>query len=166
MIPQVQKNVFVYKFLSGLSPVGFSKYTISYLSFSPKEPASYFGRYENGDMKEKLEGKIVIKAWKELPDKFPVCILGDYSITPDSFSGIMMIDNSQALDNPRKYIPKILSEFKSRSTKLLNQFHGTHGRVFWKNSFESIAIDSIETFNRALNLLKTGENNFNRHKPE
>lgn len=166
MIPQVQKNIFVYKFLSGLSPVGFSKYTISYLSFTPKVPAAYFGRYENGELKEKLEGKIVVKAWKELPSKFPVCILGDYSITPDSFSGIMMIDNSQAIENPGKYIPRILSEFKSRSTKLLNQFHGTHGRVFWNNAFESISIDSVESFNRALNLLKNSENNLNRHKPE
>jgi hypothetical protein len=155
MLPQVQNNVFVYKFLSGLSTVGFSKYTIAYLSFSPKESVSCFGSYENGIMREKLEGKIITKAWKELPTKFPVCILGDYSLSPDSFSGIMMIDNSQALENPKKYIPKIISEFKSRSTKLLNHFHGTHGRVFWKNSYDSIDINNVETFNKALMLLKS-----------
>lgn len=155
MLQQVQKNIFIYKFLSGLTPVGFSHYTICYVSFKPTVSNNYFGNYQQNEFKEKLEGKIVIKSWKELPVKFPICILGDYSITPDAFSGIIMIDNSQALDNPRKYIPKILAAFKNRSTILLNQFHGKHGRVFWENSYEEIKIDSVESFNKALNLLKT-----------
>ncbi|MCC6864820.1 MAG: hypothetical protein IT280_01530 [Ignavibacteria bacterium] len=151
---QIQKNIFVYKFLNGLSPVGFSKYNICYVSFKPKELAGYFGKIEGEDFREKLEGKIVIKAWKELPQKFPLCILGDYTITPDSFSGIVMIDISQALDKPMKYIPRIMASFKNRSTILLNQFHGTHGRVFWENAYEEFAINNVETFNKALSLLK------------
>lgn len=154
MLQQLNKNIFVYKFLNGLSPVGFSKYTISYVSFKPKNKGNCFGTIENGTLKEKLEGKIVVKSWKELSTKFPLCILGDYSLTPDSFSGIVMIDNSQAVENPGKYIPRILTSFKNRSTLLLNQFHGTHGRVFWENSYEDIKIDSVESFNKALNLLK------------
>ena len=154
MLQTVQKNIFIYKFLSGLTPVGFSKYTLCYVSFKPRCGSGYFGVTEGEEFREKLEGKIVIKAWKELPGKFPLCILGDYSITPDTFSGIIMIDNSQALDNPKKYIPKILSAFKNRSTLLLNQFHGTHGRVFWENAYDEITIDSVESFNKALNLLK------------
>jgi hypothetical protein len=154
MQAQVQKNIFIYKFLNSLSPVGFSKYTICCVTFKSKAEKGYFGTYENHEMKEKLEGKIVVKSWKELPSKFPICILGDYSLSPNEFSGIMMIDNSQALDNPGKYIPKILTAFKNRSTLLLNQFHGTHGRVFWENSYESIKIDSVESFNRTLLLLK------------
>ena len=154
MLPQIQKNVFIYKFLSGLTPVGFSKYTINCVTFKPKENADYFGIYENSVLKEKLEGKIVIKAWKELPAKFPVCILGDFSLAPGSFSGIVMIDNSRALDKPEKYFPRILSSFKNRSTVLLNQFHGMHGRVFWGNAYDSISIDSVESFNQALSLLK------------
>ena len=154
MLQTVQKNIFIYKFLSGLTPVGFSKYTLCYVSFKSRAGSGYFGVAEGDEFREKLEGKIVIKAWKELPGKFPICILGDYSITPDTFSGIIMIDNSQALDNPKKYIPKILSAFKNRSTLLLNQFHGTHGRVFWENAYDEITIDSVESFNKALNLLK------------
>lgn len=154
MLQQIQKNLFIYKFLSGLTPVGFSKYTISYVSFKPKELNDYFGKAENGMLQEKLEGKIVIKTWKELQSKFQMCILGDYTLTPNSFSGIMMVDNSQALENPEKYIPKMITAFKNRSTLLLNQFHGTHGRIFWENAFESIKINSVESFNHALKLLK------------
>ena len=156
MQAQAQKNVFIYKFLSGLSPEGFSNYTICYVTFRSKETKNYFGTYENDELKEKLEGKIVIKSWKELPSKFPLCILGDYSLSPDEFSGIIMIDNSHVLDNPGKYIPKILTAFKNRSTLLLNQFHGTHGRVFWENSYEQITINSVESFSRTLLLLKKG----------
>jgi hypothetical protein len=151
---QLNKNLFVYKFLSGLNPVGFSKYTICYVSFKPREKKNFFGVIENGSLKEKLEGKIVLKSWKELSEKFPLCILGDYLLTRDSCNGILLIDNSQALVNPKKYIPRILTAFKNRSTLLLNQFHGTHGMVFWENSYDSISIDSVESFNLALGLLK------------
>ncbi len=154
MLQTVQKNVFIYKFLNGLTPTGFSKYTISYVSFKPLEEKCYFGVTGGSEFREKIEGKIVIKTWKELPMKYPICILGDYSITPDSFSGIIMIDNSRALVNSRKYIPRILAAFKNRSTVLLNQFHGRQGRIFWKNSYEEITIDSVESFNKALHLLK------------
>ncbi len=157
MLPQVQKNIFIYKFLSGLSPVGFSNYTIYYASFSPKDKRSHFGLMENGEMLEKLEGKIVVKSWKELPSKFPTCILGDYCLLPDSFSGIIMMDGTGSPDRPEKIFPRVLASFKNRSTLLLNQFHGTHGRVFWENSYESIKIDSFEAYSRTLDLLrKTG----------
>lgn len=153
---QAHKNIFIYKFLNGLSSVGFSKYTICCVTFRAKEPKNHFGTWSGEELQEKLEGRITVKAWKELPAKFPVCILGDHSLLPDEFSGIIMIDNSQALDNPGKYIPKIIAEFKNRSTRLLNQFHGTHGRVFWENSYEEIKIDSVESFNRTMLLLKRG----------
>ncbi len=156
MQQQIQKNIFIYKFLSGMTPRGFSNYTICYVSFKPLEKKSYFGRLENENFVERLEGKIVEKSWKELPARFPVCILGDHSISPDSFSGILMIDDSRSLENPEKYIPRILASFKERSTKLLNQFHGKHGRVFWENSYEQMKINSVESFNKALKLLKTG----------
>ena len=62
MIPQVQNNIFIYKFLSGLSPVGFSKYNISYVTFKPREAKSYFGKFEAGEIKKKLGSKNVIKS--------------------------------------------------------------------------------------------------------
>jgi hypothetical protein len=157
MMPQVQKNIFIYNFISGLSPLGSIKYTIYYVTFAPRDKRSHFGLMDGGAMREKLEGKIVIKSWKELPSKFPMCILGDYHLSPDSFSGIIMLDDSRADDRPEKHFPKILAEFKNRSTLLLNQFHGAHGRIFWENSYESFKIDSFEAYGKTLELLrKTG----------
>ena len=120
----------------------------------PIEKNFYFGNMMNDTMFAKLEGKIVEKAWKELPQIFQNCILGDYSIRPNEFCGIIMIDNRQSNENTRKYIPKILTAFKNRSTKLLNQFHGTHGRVFWENNYNEVVIDNIEDLRMALDNIK------------
>jgi hypothetical protein len=58
------------------------------------------------------------------------------------------------LDNPRKFIPKALTSFKNRSTVLLNQFHGTHGRVFWKNNYDEKFIEDITDLREVLTELK------------
>jgi hypothetical protein len=104
--------------------------------------------------KEKLEGKIIIKAWKELPQKYPNCILGDYKLTRDTFSGIVMIDKSLASENQTKTYLKLLTYFKNRSTVLMNKLHGKHGRVFWNNNYEEIAIEDIDKLNEVLSYLK------------
>ena len=154
MLRQIQKNIFIYKFLTGLTPIGFTKFTMSYITFDPNEIGSVFGTASGKMIIEKLEGKIVIKAWKEIEKNFPYCILGDCALRPDSFSGIIMVDNEQVLDNPRKFIPKALTSFKNRSTLLLNQFHGTHGRVFWENNYQENFIEDIYDLKDALNELK------------
>lgn len=151
----INKNIFVYKFLSGLTPVGISKYCIYYVSFTPKNSqGDVFGFYNKGKFQEKLEGRIVIKAWKELASKFPICILGDYALAANKFSGIIMLDNWNETLNMNKYLPKILGYFKMRSSKLLNQFHGTHSKIFWENGYEEIKIDCIDTFNNAIEKLR------------
>jgi hypothetical protein len=154
MLRQIQKNIFIYKFLTGLTPIGFTKFTMSLIKFEPIERGSVFGTASGEMIIEKLEGKIVIKAWKEIEKNFTYCILSDYALKPDSFSGIIMIDNSQVLDNPRKFIPKALTSFKNRSTLLLNQFHGTHGRVFWENNYQETFIEDISDLREVLNHLK------------
>ncbi|MCI0448469.1 MAG: hypothetical protein L0Y79_01635 [Chlorobi bacterium] len=154
MLRQIQKNIFIYKFLTGLTPVGFTKFTISHVTFNPKENDISLGTAAGERFIEKLEGKIVIKAWKEIEKNFPYCVLGDYSLKTNSFSGIIMVDNEQVLDNPRKFIPKALTSFKNRSTLLLNQFHGTHGRVFWANNYQETFIEDIHDLKEALSELK------------
>lgn len=130
--------------LSELTDLYFDNFAISFVSFSPKEKKDFFGKNVNEKMVEKLEGKILIKAWKELPYTYSNCMLGDFELRADGFSGIIMIDNRLSQENNRKYIPKILTGFKNRSTLLLNQFHGTHGRVFWGNNYKERVIENIE----------------------
>ena len=157
MFPQI--NTYYQSFpafisLSELTDLYFDNFAISCVTFTPKEKMEYFGKIVNDRMIEKLEGKILIKAWKELPYSNPNCILGDYELKPGRFTGIIMIDNRLSQENNRKYIPKILTGFKNRSTLLLNQFHGSHGRVFWMNNYKEKIIENIEELKECLAAMK------------
>jgi len=154
MIAQVQKNIFIYKLLSGNNSYGFGDHFIRYLTFKAREPKGYFGYINGNGFTEKLEGKIIVKAWKELPQKFSNCILGDFIVKPDSFSGIVMLDKSLASDNQVKTYYKLLTYFKNRSNVLMNKLHGTHGRVFWDNNYEEISINDMDKLSEVLSYLK------------
>ena len=154
MIPQVQKSVFIYKLLSSLNNLDYGSSIVRYVIFKARESKSYFGVNTEKGYIEKLEGKIVVKAWKELPQKFPNCILGDYIVKPDSFSGIIMLDKSVPQENQNKYYFKILSYFKNRSTVLMNKLHGTHGRIFWQNNYEEVTVNDVDRLREVLTFLK------------
>ena len=154
---QAYKTVFPSHFsLRELTDLYFDNFAISYVNFTPKEKKNYFGNYENGSLREKLEGKITVKAWKELPQNFKNCILGDFKLKENEFSGIIMIDNRLSQENSRKFIPRIITSFKNRSTKLLNQFHGTHGRIFWENNYSEGMIENVEDLKLALEKINNG----------
>jgi hypothetical protein len=155
--PKIFKPVFPSYFsLRELTDLYFDNFAISFVSFTSREKNYYFGSYYNGKMAEKLEGKIVVKAWKELPTLYKNCILGDFKITANEFCGIIMIDNRMSWKNSRKYIPRILTAFKNRSTKLLNQFHGTHSRVFWENNYFEGVIENVDDLKEALDKINNG----------
>ncbi len=156
MMPQVQKNVFIYKLLSSISSIQYGYNIAKYVTFETREKKGYFGEFTENGFSEKMEGRIIVKAWKELPQKFPYCILGNYVVKPDSFSGIIMFDKSVPKENQNKYYLKLLAYFKSRSTILMNKFHGTHGRIFWQNNYDEVAVSNIDGLKQALTYLKAG----------
>jgi hypothetical protein len=155
MQPNFQRNILTSYTVRDLTAIYFENYAISCVSLFPIEEKDYFGKCIEGKFYEKLEGKIVIKAWLELPSLFPGCKLGQYGLKENEFSGILTIDNRLSQDNSRKLIPIIISSFKSRSTKLLNQFHGKHGRIFWENNYREFDIENLNDLNNALVSIKT-----------
>ncbi len=154
--PNIFKPVFPSYFsLRELTDLYFDNFAISFVSFEAKEKNDYFGFFADGNLFEKLEGKIVIKAWKELPGLFKNCILGDFKLYPNQFCGIVMIDNRMSWENSRKFVPRILTSFKNRSTKLLNQLHGTHARVFWENNYFEGVIENVQDLKQALDRINS-----------
>jgi hypothetical protein len=119
-----------------------------------KEEKEYFGEFKDNKFYGKLEAKIIEKAWKEIPSIFPAAKLGNYSFTPDSFKALITVDNRFSNENSSKLVPKIMTAFKSRSTILLNQFHGKHGRIFWQNSYDEIRINDLFQLNESLKKIK------------
>ncbi len=154
MLPNVKQKVYSSYSVRDLTTVYFENYAISSISVSPLINKHYFGENIEGKFYEKTEGKILVKAWLELPSQFPMCKLGQYCVKESEFSGILMIDNRASSDNSNKLIPIIISSFKARSAKLLNQFHGLHGRKFWGNTYREFRIENLDDLNTALLSLK------------
>jgi hypothetical protein len=150
MLPNLKRDLFKTYNVRNLTTVYFENYEISRISLFPIEKRKFFGNNIEGKFFEKLEGKIVVKTWYELQSIFPECKLGRHSLKEDAFSGILSIDNSLSLENSKKLIPIIVGRFKSRSTKLLNQFHGTYGRIFWENNYDELRIENLADLNNAL----------------
>jgi hypothetical protein len=157
MIHQIHKNIYIYKLESGINSNEFSSYDIRYLTFRTRLSENILKNENGKSLPEKLEGKIIIKTWKELPEKFPRCKIGEYILRHASFSGILMIDKTVISAHREKVYYKILTYFKNRSTVLINRLHGTHGSIFWHNSFEDISIDDNEKFNEVLSRLSKGK---------
>ena len=142
-----------YTSFTKLTSVYFENYAVSCISLNPAEKIHTFGTFENGRFVDSMESKIIVKAWQELPEYFPNCTLGDYTVSPNNFTGIINIDNRMSHDNSRKLIPRIVAYFKARSTKLLNQYHSKSGRIFWKNSYEEKCIENLNDLSEALNKI-------------
>lgn len=154
MIPQLQKSVFVYQLINSLNNYDYGDKFVRYVTFKSREKKSFFGTETENGFAEKLEGKIIRKAWNEIADKFPGCILGDQLLKPDSFNGIIMLDKTLTAESRMKTYLKIISYFKNRSTILMNKLHGTFGRVFWENRYEEIAVSDIYSLREVLSFLK------------
>ena len=138
-----------------LSKIFFENYVISYITLTAREKNCYFGFTKDDRFEIKMEGKILGKTWLELPSRFASCSVGNYGLSENTFSGILTIDNRLSKDISKKLIPIIISSFKSRSSKLLNQFHGLHGRIFWENNFNELMIRDLKDLDDVMQKMKT-----------
>jgi hypothetical protein len=157
MFAQVDENRILYPSLRELTTVYFENYLVTCVTLISREKKSYFGNFEDNRFIENLEAKITKKVWQELPSMFPNISLGNFGVGPDQFTGILKIDVRLSEDNTTKYVPSVIGRFKSRSTKLLNQLHMAHSRVFWENSFIEKPIENLNDLSEALNKINSHE---------
>jgi hypothetical protein len=154
MQPEYRNKKQIYFSFNDLTAVFFENYTVSSITLTAKEKNNYFGKFKDNIFIRKLEARITEKAWKEIPENFSEIRLSNYSFTEDSFSAIVTTDCRLSEENTKKLLPKIIASFKARSTILLNQFHGTHGRVFWENAYKEETIYDLNQLNEAIKKLK------------
>ena len=76
-----------------LTAIYFENFAITCICLFPVEKKNYFGNFTDGPFIERMEGKIITKAWLEIPSQFRFCKLGKYSLKENEFSGIITIDN-------------------------------------------------------------------------
>jgi hypothetical protein len=156
MLPSPDINRFNQKpTLRELSAVYFENFLVTSVNIIAREKKDCLGSFIYGIFKENIEAKIVLKTWQEIPGLFSYCSLGNYGVSTNEFTGILKIDTSVQEDITLKYIPSIISRFKSRSTKLLNQLHGTHDRIFWKSGFIEKPINNLQDLSEILNKISS-----------
>ena len=157
-MPQyAEKNMIQYQSLRELTTVYFENYLVTCITLVSREKKNYFGAFEDDKFIEKLESKIIKKVWQELPDVFHNVSLGNFGVKPNEFTGIIKLDNSFTENNSFKYISMVISRFKERSTKLLNQLHQTHSRVFWENGYIEKPIENLNDLSETLNKIKSNK---------
>lgn len=153
MLHYAEENSIRFQSLSDLTTIYFENYLVTCVTLVSREKKGYFGAIEEGKFVEKLESKIIKKAWQELPAVFHNVSLGNFGVSPDSFTGILKIDNRLSENNSFRFIPTVIGRFKERSTKLLNQLHLSHSRVFWDNGYIERPIENLNDLSEALNMI-------------
>lgn len=144
----------IYYSFDELTALFFENFSVSSITLAAKEKNDYFGNFKDNIFIPKLEARITEKAWKEVTTNFNGVKLGNYGFTEDTFTGIVTVDCRIIAENTKKFLPKVIASFKARSTILLNQFHGKHGRVFWENCFKEEPISDLNELNEVLKKIK------------
>jgi hypothetical protein len=155
MLANTERNNRKFDSLRELTAVYFENYLVTSIKLISRDRKDYFGTFTDGKFVEKLEAKIVLKAWQEIPSQFNNCTLGNFGVTPNDFNGILKIDSRLSDETSIKYVPTIISSFKARSTKLLNQLHGTHARIFWENGYVEKPIENLNDLSEILNNISS-----------
>lgn len=155
MSPFAEENRIQFQSLRELTTVYFENYLVTCITLVSREKKEFFGTFEDGKFVEKLESKIIKKVWQELPAVFHNVALGNFGVSVNEFTGILKLDNRLSENNSFKYIPTVISRFKERSTKLLNQLHMAHSRVFWCNGYKDKPIENLNDLSEALNKINS-----------
>lgn len=154
MQPEVINKKPILVTLKDLTAVFFENYSVSYITLTAIEKKGYFGCFKDSNFIPKLEARITEKAWKEIPANYSEVKINSYSFTENSFNAIVTVDCRSVENNTNKMLPKIIASFKARSTVLLNQFHGRHGRIFWENSYKEELVCDLNQLSEVLNRHK------------
>lgn len=152
----VKPNV-IQEISHGIHDFKIDGYFLNYISIKTREKKNYFCKLTENGFEEKTEGKILIKAWKELPSKFSICSLGDYRIFPNEFHGILIFEKSLHFTSAEKHIPVIIGAFKSRAARLINLMHGKHNRIIWHNAYGDIKVEYFSELRDVLVYLSAGK---------
>ena len=125
-------------------------------------------------------GEIVLKAWQKIPAHFPFTRLDEFVIMPNHFHGIIWISTGEAFTtgnysqveqvpvNASPHHPigtqpgslnAIIQNFKSISTRKINQARNTPGNKIWQRDYYERIIRNDQELNAIRQYIR--ENPFN-----
>lgn len=95
---------------------------------------NYFGRIYTGKMLLNKFGLLVDKCWNDLPNHYN-CSLDYYSIMPDHFHGIIIIEKTTKPDKKNYSLSEMIRGFKTFSSKQINLELNDNPKFKWQKSF-------------------------------
>jgi REP element-mobilizing transposase RayT len=128
----------------------YSKNGAYFVTLCSRNRESIFGDIGDGEIRLNECGKIIETTWAWIGKRYPFLELLDYIIMPNHFHGIVLIDRSRggsrtAPTAGNKPLGRILGAFKTRSTKLVNEFRISPGVPIWqRNYYERIIRNEFE----------------------
>ena len=97
---------------------------------------SVFGNMFKNEMHLNDCGRIVEKAWLDLPHRYPLVELNEFIVMPDHFHGILfLIESPQELVAKQHGLPENVKGFKSQSAHQINPVQDTKGILVWQRGY-------------------------------
>ncbi len=103
-----------------------------FITICVKNKKKIFGNIINGKISLNLFGIITEECWNDLPNHYN-CSIDYYSIMPDHFHGILIIEKLQ--DKKNYSLSEIIRGFKTFSSKRINLEIKNNNRFQWQKSF-------------------------------
>lgn len=122
---------------------------IFYVVLKTNEVKNNFAVSNGRETYEKCDGRILKKVWKFLGGVYDSSILKDCDVRCDEFHGVILIDRSA---NAERTLAKIVTEFKSLSTSLINNYRSTFGKQLWENVFK---LDVVNNYTELFDIITT-----------
>lgn len=95
---------------------------------------NFFGIIYNGKINLNAYGNILEKCWLDLPNHYN-CTIDYYSIMPDHFHGIIIIERSTNSNNKNYSLSEIIRGFKTFSSRKINLELQNKDKFKWQKSF-------------------------------
>jgi REP-associated tyrosine transposase len=142
-----------------------------FVTICTRDRACLFGHVMNGEMHLNEAGEIAQRCWEEIPRHFPHTVLDAMIVMPNHIHGVIVITEScrGEASNVPLHVPKttwrsdasplrqrpngtkpgslsaIVQNFKSVTTKRINQMRGAPGTLLWqRNYYEHVVRNEAE----------------------
>ncbi len=115
-----------------------------FVTLCTHERACLFGAVEGEVVCLNEAGRVVQRAWDELPKNFPVIELDAFVVMPNHVHGIVVLNDGGAISKGHKNlfevnraptIGEIVRAYKARCTRDINCLRGAKGQPIWQRNY-------------------------------
>lgn len=129
-----------------------------FITINHKNNYRIFGEVVDGKMILNDLGKAVEDTWYELPKHYDNLILGEFIVMPNHVHMIMIIKNNETVK--KHGISEFVRNFKSFSSKGINEINGTSGKSNWQKDFWDKIIRTDEEYFNIKQYIKNNPKNW------